>query len=398
MWIDRSVSPRIRELSRHFPALLLTGARQTGKTSLLRKLFGEAHFVSLDLPSAAALAEESPERFLTELGEPLILDEVQYAPSVFRYLKKRIDADRHRMGRFLMTGSQKFTLMEALSESLAGRCAIVDLDTLSAAELRGSLPKSRLDADTILWRGGFPELYRNPSLDPREFFSSYVATYLERDVRLVLRVGSLRDFERFLRGCALRSGQLLNMADLARDVGIAGSTARDWISVLEASNQIVLVEPYFGNLGKRLIKSPKLFLRDTGLLSFLLGLDSPMALVRSPFIGAVWETFVANQILRAKSATGSAGGLFYFRDAHGTEVDFAIEHAGRVRLLEAKWAESVTDRRAAKSIDKVDGLLGKRAADEHWILCRTPHAHRMPGGGPAIRLVDGNSFDAFFPD
>jgi uncharacterized protein len=292
MWIDRTVSRRLDTLSRQFPAVLVTGARQTGKTSLLRHAFPDADFVSLDLPSAAHQAEESPEQFLRSRSEPMILDEVQYAPGLFRHLKARIDDDRHRMGRFLMTGSQKFTLMESLSESLAGRAAIVELQTLSAEEIRSAFPRREPGVAETLWRGGFPELYRNRSLDPRDFFTSYVATYLERDVRLALRVASLRDFERFVRSCAIRSGQLLNMADLARDVGIAGSTARDWISVLEASNQVLLLEPYFGNLGKRLIKTPKLYLCDTGILCFLLGFDSPSSMESSPFIGAIWETFV----------------------------------------------------------------------------------------------------------
>lgn len=237
--------------------------------------------VSLDLPSAAAQAEHNPEEFLDQSGDPAILDEVQYAPHLFRSLKLRIDRERHRLGRFLMTGSQKFSLMKAVSESLAGRCAIVELDTLSAAELRAALRAKLPSATDLMWRGGFPELHRNPSLRTRDFYGSYIATYLERDVRLALRVSSLRDFERFLRACALRSGQLINLADLARDVGIAGTTARDWLSVLEASNQVILLEPYFSNLGKRLIKTPKLYFRDTGLLCFLLAIDSVEAMERS---------------------------------------------------------------------------------------------------------------------
>ena len=177
---------------------------------------------------------------------------------------------------------------------------MIELDTLSATEVQGTELSPPVSLPHFLWRGGFPELYRNALLSPQVFYSSYIATYLERDVRLLLRIGSLRDFERFLRACALRSGQLLNLTDLARDIGIAGTTAREWLSVLEASNQIVLLEPYFGNVAKRLIKTPKLYLRDTGLLCFLLGLDSPEAVERSPFIGALWETFVLNQLIRTK--------------------------------------------------------------------------------------------------
>lgn len=391
MWIERTLSKRIREITRQFPALLLTGARQTGKTSLLRHLYPDAAFVSLDLPSAAQQAEEAPEDFLAR-QVPIILDEVQYAPRIFRYLKKAIDEHRHDMGRFLMTGSQKFSLMEAVTESLSGRCAVLELDTLSSNEVRHALLDPVVSLPHFLWRGGFPELYRNPELKPYDFYSSYVATYLERDVRLSLRVGSLRDFERFLRACALRSGQLLNLTDLARDIGIAGTTARDWLSVLEASNQIVLLEPYFGNVTKRLIKTPKLYLRDTGLLCFLLGLDSPQAAERSPFIGAIWETFVLNQFLRAKTTQGSSAQIFFWRDTHGTEVDFAIEHQGFVRLVEAKWAEVVTDTKTTAALLKVAAILGPRAASEHWVVCRTPHPHHL-SSHPEIALVNGYSVE-----
>jgi hypothetical protein len=388
VWIDRELAAHLQEVARHFPAVVLTGARQAGKTSLLRRTFPEAAWLPLDLPSAAHQAEHNPSDFLAARPEPLLIDEVQYAPRLFRHLKRAIDADRHRMGRFLMTGSQKFTLMRALSESLAGRCAVLELDTLSAREIRAALRRRAPGPASFIWRGGFPELYRDPEIPARDFYMSYVATYLERDVRLALQVGSLRDFERFLRACALRSAQLLNLAELARDVGIAGTTARDWLSVLEASNQVVVLEPYFGNVAKRLIKTPKLYLRDTGLLCFLLGLDSPDALERSPFIGPVWETFVLNQLLRAKHAASSAASVFFWRDAHGTEVDFVVEHEGRVRLIEAKWTEQLVDRRSAAAIAKVCTLLGTRAAAEHWIVTRTPHRHTSPAM-PTVRVING---------
>lgn len=378
------MEPRIQELARRFPAVLLTGPRQTGKTSLLRRAFPDASFVTLDLPSLAEAAETTPGAFLRDLREPVVLDEVQYAPGLFRHLKAAIDADRHRMGRFLMTGSQRFALMEALSESLAGRCAVVELAPLSQREIR---PVAEAPVPELLWRGGFPDLWRDRRLDPRDFFASYVVSYLERDVRSTLRVGSLRDFERFLRACAIRGGQLLNLAELARDVGIAATTARDWLSVLEASGLVLLLEPWFGNLGKRLVKSPKLYLADTGLACFLLGLDGPEALARSPFVGPLWETFVYAELRAAIAATGSAAKVFFWRDAAGTEVDFAVEQGGRVRLVEAKWTEDARDPRLVASLRKVAELLGERAADEHWLACRTPHPHLVPGW-PAVRAID----------
>jgi predicted AAA+ superfamily ATPase len=395
MWIDRQLSGQVLAAARQFPALVVTGGRQTGKTTLLRHLFPQASFASLDLPSAAYQADERGEEFLRAYGEPVILDEVQYAPGLFRYLKVAIDARRAERGRFLMTGSRKFPLMQALSESLAGRCAVLELDTLASSEVLAAFPREPLLPEEILWRGGFPELWRDREVEPRLFYSSYVATYLERDVRLALRVGSLRDFERFLRACALRSGQLLNLTELARDVGIAGTTARDWLSVLEASGQVALLEPYFNNATRRLIKTPKLYFRDSGLLCFLLGVESPAALASSPLSGAVWETFVLGQILRARAARGSAGQVFFWRDAHGVEVDFLIEQNARVRLIEAKWAETLTDPRALKPLLTVRDLFGDRAAPEHWIASRTPHPHAFPGV-PGVRLINATSFDHWF--
>lgn len=395
MWIDRRLADQVLAAARQFPALVVTGGRQTGKTTLLRHLFPDASFASLDLPSAAFQADERGEEFLRAYPEPIILDEVQYAPGLFRHLKVAIDARRSERGRFLMTGSQKFALMHSLSESLAGRCAVLELDTLAGSEILAAFPEEGILPEEILWRGGFPELWRDREVEPRLFYASYVATYLERDVRLSLRVGSLRDFERFLRACALRSGQLLNLTELARDVGIAGTTARDWLSVLEASSQVVLLEPYFNNPTRRLIKTPKLYFRDTGLLCFLLAVESPAALAASPFAGAVWETFVLGQILRERAAAGSTGQVFFWRDTHGTEVDFLIEQNGRVRLIEAKWAEVLADPRALRPLLTVRDLFGDRSAPEHWVACRTRHPHSAPGVA-GVRLINAVSFDGWF--
>jgi predicted AAA+ superfamily ATPase len=393
MWIDRRMAPGVLAAARQYPALVVTGGRQTGKTTLLRHLFPEASFASLDLPSAAYQADQQGEEFLAGFQEPVILDEVQYAPGLFRHLKVAIDASRSRRGRFLMTGSQKFSLMRSLSESLAGRCAVLELDTLSSVEVLAAFSGEAIPIEEILWRGGFPELWRDREVEPRLFYSSFVATYLERDVRLALRVGSLRDFERFLRACALRSGQLLNLAELARDVGVAGSTARDWLSVLEASSQVFLLEPYFANQTRRLIKTPKLYLRDTGLLCFLLGMESPAAFAQSPLAGPVWETFVLGQILRARAAAGSAAQVFFWRDVQGTEVDFLIEQNGRVRLIEAKWTETLGDPRALRPLLRVRDLLGEKALTEHWIASRTRHPHSP---APGVRLINAASFIGWF--
>jgi len=374
MYFKREIEGIIQSLRTQYPCLVLTGARQVGKTTLLRHCFPEYNFVSLDLPSLAEMAESDTQAFLTAYPAPLIIDEVQYAPKLFRNLKVAIDKDRHRMGQFILTGSQKFTLMREVSDSLAGRAAIVSIENLSAKEL--SLDSGSDWAD-VLARGFYPELWRQREMDRHQFYASYVASYLERDVRQILNVQSLRDFERFLRACAARSGQLLNMSELGRDVGIKAQTAKDWISVLEASNQISLLEPYFENLGKRIVKSPKLYLNDPGLLCFLLGVE-PQNLPSSPLMGAAWETFVYAEFRKAATAHGQPGNLWFYRDDQGREVDFIKQHHGRLDLFEVKWSEN-PDQKWFDRINEVAGILRQSKTQnpgQSRLLCRTRHAFR----------------------
>jgi uncharacterized protein len=339
-----------------------------GKTTLLRHCFPTHGYVSLDLPSVAELADKDPDSFFRRFPGPLLIDEVQYAPGLLRHLKSRIDADRHAMGRYLLTGSQKFNLMDVVAESLAGRAAVLGLETLSAREVA-------LDATTdypaVLHRGMFPELWRVPEMDTQTFYSSYVATYLERDVRQVLNVSSLRDFERFLRACAVRSGQLMNLTDLGRDVGIRSQTAREWLSVLQATNQVFLLEPYFENVGKRLVKSPKLYLADPGLLCFLLGLDQS-SLRSTPLAGLVWETFVCAEFRKRHARAESPFSLWFYRDGQGREIDFVEMGGGRLSLFEVKWTEEA-DPRWLSSLREVAGILarGVQETGTLGLICRT---------------------------
>ncbi len=288
MWINRKYEITLKNLSDQFPVVMVTGARQVGKTSLVRRVFPDISYVSLDLPSMAEQAEQNSDSFLGSQSEPLIIDEVQYAPSIFRYLKARIDADK-KTGRFILTGSQNFLLMQEISESLAGRCGVLNMMNLSWSEVTESF-KTQEEPEYI-FNGGFPELYARPEIDPHFWHASYLSTYLERDVRNILNVGSLRDFDRFLRAVAARTAQILSYSELARDVGIAPNTAKQWISVLQASGQIILLEPYYKNLGKRLVKSPKLYMMDTGLAAFLMGFQNWEGVMRHPVVGTLWETY-----------------------------------------------------------------------------------------------------------
>jgi predicted AAA+ superfamily ATPase len=381
MWINRDFQNLVLRSAASRPALVLTGGRQTGKTSLLKHLFPNYHFVSLDLPSEARLAEEDPEAFLRRHPAPLIIDEVQYAPGLFRYLKIVIDRDRDLNGRFLLTGSQKFSLMKAVQESLAGRIDVLDLETLSLHEVQRSdrpnaspLPGGDLavpDYLRTMIRGGYPELHAKPSLDHLMFYSSFVASYLERDVKGILNVTSLRDFERFLRACALRSGQLLNKADLARDVGISGSTANAWLSVLEASGQCVLLEPWFTNQTKSLVKSPKIYIADTGLLCFLLNIENEDQLARSPLIGEIWETFVFSELRKIKARATGMWKWNYWRD-RSKEVDFIEDRGGLYRLFECKW-NHLPSTKDAQSILYVRKELDETRVDAAYVIARCDH-------------------------
>ena len=382
----REIAASVRRMARHFPAVVVTGARQTGKTTLLTKLFGDYNYVSLDLPAEAQLAEEDPQSFLSRHPAPLLVDEVQYAPRLFRYLKVEIDRRRDMNGRFILTGSQKFGLMQGVSESLAGRCGVLELEGLTIEELGPvfSRVEESEGMDGILGRGFMPQLWKDPAMRPADYFSSYQATYLERDVRQLLNVSSLRDFDRFMRALALRSGQMLNKSEIAKETGINSKTADKWLNVLVASNQVTLLEPWFANPGKRLAKTPKLFFNDVGLLCFLLGL-SGQAVTGSYLVGAIWETFVFGELRKYLSLAAPEATIWHYRD-QSRETDFIIEKDGFLTLAEAKWKELPTSRDFAQAL-KVHDLLGQRARWPVMVLCRTRQSFPV-----AEKLLAVNAF------
>jgi predicted AAA+ superfamily ATPase len=367
MRYQRLISTRIEHLAKQFPAIVVTGARQVGKTTLLRELFPTLNYVSLDSLPEAELAESNPDEFLRRFPAPLIVDEVQYAPKLFRHLKRAIDARRELRGQFILTGSQKFTLMREVTESLAGRCAVVELEGLCCREL-GELVVGESEPTEILTRGSFPELWRDRTISSAEYYRSYLSTYLERDVRQILNVGALRDFDRFMRAIATRSGQLLNKTEIARDVGVTAKTIGDWLSVLEASNQITILEPFFRNITKRVVKSPKLYFCDSGLLCHLLGIDNS-SLKTFAGIGSVWETFVLAELRKISAASSQQPTFWFYRDGAAHEVDLVIEKGGRLNLAEIKWAE-IPNPRDGASMSTIASELGSQV-DQRFIICRT---------------------------
>lgn len=374
MWIDRFIEPLLRQRAATRPVVILTGARQTGKTSLVRRVFPDHSFVSLDLPSKAEQAEADPGAFLARHRPPVVIDEFQYAPALLRHVKVAVDRERHRCGFFLLVGSQVFNLMKSVSESLAGRASVMQLEPLSYAEARAAHP--RLATEDFLVRGGFPELWADSKIDSQDFYGSYVATYLERDLRQLARATSLRDFHRFLRASAMRTAQLLNRADLARDVAVSGSTASAWLSALEASHQLMLLEPWFGNRAKSLIKRPKLYMRDPGLASFLCGVHTSADLQSSPFVGALWETLVCAEIRRAQFNRVGGCDLNFWHD--GTrEADFLLHRGGKFHLADAKWTQHPQSRDAA-SLRKVARYLPADSVQTMSVICRAPKPFPIP--------------------
>ncbi len=334
MWINRNDTEKILDAVNTRPVVLLTGVRQAGKSSLLQKLFKDAGYVTLDKVLMAEEASVNPSKFLNRFKKQVIIDKIQYAPSLFRELKIRIDQERHVKGKWILTGSQQFTLMKGISESLAGRARILNLHTLSANEInQAGLLKDRND---LLWKGGFPEIWAQ-NLEANEFFDDYIQTYLERDLKQILDVSNLRDFRRFLMLLSTRVGQLVNYTELSKGIGVTGNTIKAWISSLEASGLIFLLPPYYNNLGKRLIKSPKLYFCDNGLVSALLNISSLRALEKSPHLGNIWENFVFTEFIKEGFSPGK--NLFFFRDQNAVEIDFILEKDGQIYLIEAKKNE-----------------------------------------------------------
>jgi len=351
-YIPRQLAPVLTRAARAFPAVVLTGPRRAGKTTLLRRLFPAAAYRLLEDPALVAAARADPRGFLDELRTPAILDEIQRVPELINYVRTRIDAAPRRRGQWLLTGSQDFSLMRGATESLAGRAAVLQLLPLGSAETPKVTP----------FGGGFPEALARPR-DADLWFSSYVQTYLERDVRQITQVRDLATFRRFLALLASRAGTLLNRSEIAAPLGVSVPTVSDWIGILETTGQILSVAPYFENFGKRLVKSPKIYFTDSGLACHLLGLASAAALARSPFAGPVFEGFVAAEIAKQQANLGWRRDLYYFRDQRGLEVDFVVPGPGRqLTLIEAKASRTVQPAAAAGLLALAAGAKG-RAAD-----------------------------------
>ena len=356
--IKRHLQTVLKKSAGMFPVLTLTGPRQSGKTTLAKVTFKKAHYVSLEDPAQRNLALEDPRGFLGQFGsEQVILDEVQRTPELFSYIQGIVD-ENNIPGQYILTGSQNFLLLEKISQSLAGRCAIHYLLPFSRMELIGAKPldlenlenlsrqsrnkKSEISSDFFetLWTGGYPRIY-DKHIPPQQWLANYTLTYIERDVRSIVNVSDLETFKRFLRLCAGRTGQILNLQSLGNDCGVDSKTVKRWLSILETSFVIKLLRPYYKNFSKRLIKSPKLYFIDSGLLCYLLGIRKPEELIIHSSRGAIFESWIISELFKNYYHTGKQPAMYYYRDSNNNEIDLILENGQKVVPIEIKSSQTI---------------------------------------------------------
>lgn len=353
-YIQRSLEPVIEKAVKQFPGVILTGPRQAGKTTLLKHLFGATHkYISLEPPDIRAAAASDPRGFLALYSAPIIFDEIQYAPELLFYIKEKIDENRHAYGQYILTGSQNILLLQHVTETLAGRAAMLRLLPLSYIEIskqpftpfvweenHPALPLSIEEFWKRALRGCYPELIEDPEKPTTLWHGSYMQTYLERDVRSIRHVGDLSQYQLFLKALAARSAQIIQLSDIAKDIGVAVNTIKSWISILEATYQILIIRPYYSNTNKRLVKSPKIYFTDVGTLCYLTGLKDPEHLISGPMAGAVAETLIVTEIYKRLSNRGLDPQVYFWRTSSGSEVDLLIEDQEKLIPLEIKATSS----------------------------------------------------------
>lgn len=335
--IPRFAASTLHALALGYPILAITGPRQSGKTTLARSTFPDKPYVSLEDLDTRAFAEEDPRGFLARFADGAIVDEAQRCPALFSYLQTRVDTQQ-RMGEFVLTGSQQFGLLSNITQSLAGRVGLVQLLPFSVQELQAAqVPLPRVD--DVLWRGLYPPLY-DRALAPTQWFANYATTYVERDVRQIIEVQNLSLFQRFLKMCAARCGQLLNMSSMANDCGVSHKTIGAWLSVLEAGYVVFLLQPHHQNFGKRLVKTPKLYFHDTGLAAYLMGIADAEHLAIHPARGALFENLVIGEYMKRRFNQGLASNLYFWRNNTGEEVDLVLEEGAQLQPVEIKSSQT----------------------------------------------------------
>lgn len=374
--VPRDLAKIILDSLKRYPAIVLTGPRRAGKTYLLRTLLPSAEYILLEDPDIQARVQSDPRSFLESLKKPVILDEIQNTPLLFNYIRTLIDRNPKRTGDWLFTGSQEAPLMQGISESMAGRALILQL-----------LPMSKVETPRVsLLHGGYPEVLAAPR-HRQLWFSSYIQTYLERDVRQITQVRDLPAFRRFMALIAARHGQILNRADIAGPLGVSVPTVSEWLHILEITAQILIIPPFFENFGKRIIKSPKVYWADSGMACHLLGIQTQAELDRSPFLGAVFEGYAAAEILKSQTNQGLRKELYYFRDQQGLEIDFVLPRPqGKIWLAECK-ATRTLDPKMARPMQSLAKAAGKTVDRSFLIYRKSRTAPEMRTIAPGVDAV-----------
>lgn len=335
--IERTITPTLCELARQFPVVTITGPRQSGKTTLCRATFPEKPYINLEQPDTRRLAIDDPRAFLSQIPDGAIIDEVQRAPELLSYIQVLVD-DKKISGQFILTGSQQFEILDTVSQSLAGRTALLKLLPLSMEELK--LSGFSLSVNKLILGGFYPRIH-DQNLNPTRVLGDYFETYVERDIRQLISIKNIGLFEKFVRLCAGRIGQLLNLQSLGNDVGISHTTAREWLTLLEASYIVFQLRPWYRNVSKRLIKTPKLYFYDVGLASYLLGLEEERHVIRDPLRGNLFENLAVIEALKFSYNRGGKNNLFFYRDSNDTEVDLLLEIGPDILPVEIKSAETI---------------------------------------------------------
>lgn len=386
MYIQRTIETLLPGILAAFPCLAVTGPRQSGKSTLLRHALPEYRYVTLDDPAVLQQAHSDPVYFLDSLGERCIIDEIQLAPGILSYVKMRVDEDRSRNGRFVFTGSQQFGMIRNLGDSLAGRIALLDLLPFAVGEMYQTAAVTgglELFVTSSL-SGAYPQLATTPQIDRRLWYSSYIQTYLERDIRSLYDIGSLREFQRFMQLLAVRCSHMLNMSTFATDLGVSVTTIKRWLSVLEAGRIIFILPPHFNNLGKRITKMPKVYFLDTGLACHLAGVRDREQLLEGPMAGALFENFCLQETVKSFANRGEQPRISYLRTNNGLEVDLIIEGQNlRALPVEIKLSRTPTSF-LASGLTRYASLFAENEPEDGLLLCLADGERPVSRGVTAI--------------